>query len=261
VNYTPKYGFKKPEGNESVGPAAFNDNMDAIEGVFETKADLVNGQIPGNQLPTMDYAPSKTTLPAPYPDVAVPEAVPTPTLITTILQRIWNILFNAYMIASGAKTKADEAIPKSNIAAATGGTLPVSRGGTGGTTAALGRAGLELGAASTGAFPITVAQGGTGGTTAALARAGLGLGVASTGAFPLTLAQGGTNATDAANARTQLGITNANLGAMPLAGGTFTGAAIAQTNANYTTRQVRNVVMSTADPSGGANGDIWLKYT
>ena len=48
---------------------------------------------------------------------------------------------------------------------------------------------------------------------------------------------------------------------MPIAGGTFTGAAIAQTNTSYTTGQLRNVVMSTANPSGGSNGDIWIKYT
>ncbi len=43
-------------------------------------------------------------------------------------------------------------------------------------------------------------------------------------------------------------------------GGTMTGALIAQTNTNYTTAQMRNVIISTADPSGGNNGDIWLKY-
>lgn len=45
------------------------------------------------------------------------------------------------------------------------------------------------------------------------------------------------------------------------AGGTMTGALIAQNNANYTTAQVRNVVISTADPSGGSNGMLWIKYT
>ena len=43
-------------------------------------------------------------------------------------------------------------------------------------------------------------------------------------------------------------------------GGTMTGALVAQTNTNYTTAQMRNVIISTADPSGGNNGDIWLKY-
>lgn len=44
-------------------------------------------------------------------------------------------------------------------------------------------------------------------------------------------------------------------------GGTMTGALIAQNNANYATKQVRNIIISTADPSGGSNGDIWVKYT
>lgn len=46
----------------------------------------------------------------------------------------------------------------------------------------------------------------------------------------------------------------------PLASPTFTGAAKVSANANYTTAQLRNVIISTADPSGGSNGDIWIKY-
>mgnify|MGYP001022793551 CR=1 FL=1 len=52
-----------------------------------------------------------------------------------------------------------------------------------------------------------------------------------------------------------------NVKQMPIAGGTFTGAAIAQSNTNYTTAQIRNIVLSTSDPSGGNNGDIWIKYS
>lgn len=45
-------------------------------------------------------------------------------------------------------------------------------------------------------------------------------------------------------------------------GGTMTGALVAQTNTNYDTRQVRNVIISTAAPtaSNGSNGDIWVRY-
>lgn len=43
-------------------------------------------------------------------------------------------------------------------------------------------------------------------------------------------------------------------------GGTMLGALIAQTNTNYATAQVRNVIISPNDPSGGNNGDIWIKY-
>lgn len=48
---------------------------------------------------------------------------------------------------------------------------------------------------------------------------------------------------------------------MTLSGGTFTGPAYAQANTSYTTAQLRNVILSTSDPSGGNNGDIWIKYT
>jgi len=51
-----------------------------------------------------------------------------------------------------------------------------------------------------------------------------------------------------------------NVKQMPISGGTFTGIAKAQSNTSYTTRQLRNVIMSTANPSGGSNGDIWIKY-
>lgn len=44
-------------------------------------------------------------------------------------------------------------------------------------------------------------------------------------------------------------------------GGTMAGALVAQNNVDYTTAQVRNIIISTADPSGGGNGDIWIKYT
>ena len=43
-------------------------------------------------------------------------------------------------------------------------------------------------------------------------------------------------------------------------GDTMEGVAIAQTNTNYTTAQIRNVIISPAEPSGGNNGDIWLQY-
>lgn len=44
-------------------------------------------------------------------------------------------------------------------------------------------------------------------------------------------------------------------------GGTMTGALVAQDNTDYTTAQVRNIIISTAEPSGGSNGMLWIKYT
>lgn len=60
----------------------------------------------------------------------------------------------------------------------------------------------------------------------------------------------------------QVGLGNVtNVAQMPISGGTFTGVAVAQNNTSYTTKQLRNVILSTADPSGGSNGDVWIKYT
>ena len=46
-----------------------------------------------------------------------------------------------------------------------------------------------------------------------------------------------------------------------IAGGTMTGILVAQNNTSYTTKQVRNIIVSTADPvlADMANGDIWIK--
>lgn len=58
-------------------------------------------------------------------------------------------------------------------------------------------------------------------------------------------------------------ITNLTNNKLDKSGGTLTGALVAQNNNNYTTKQVRNVILSTSEPtsSDGANGDIWIKYT
>lgn len=66
-----------------------------------------------------------------------------------------------------------------------------------------------------------------------------------------------------------LSTANSNISALQTAmndkvdksGGTLEGALVAQRNTNYATAQVRNVIISPADPSGGSNGDIWIKYT
>ena len=50
-------------------------------------------------------------------------------------------------------------------------------------------------------------------------------------------------------------------GKVSKSGDTMTGALIAQNNTNYSVAQVRNIIISTSDPSGGNNGDIWIKYT
>ena len=49
-------------------------------------------------------------------------------------------------------------------------------------------------------------------------------------------------------------------GKVSKSGDTMTGALIAQNNTNYSVAQVRNIIISTSDPSGGHSGDIWIKY-
>ena len=43
-------------------------------------------------------------------------------------------------------------------------------------------------------------------------------------------------------------------------GDTMAGELVAQNNDSYTTAQVRNITISQDEPSGGGNGDIWLRY-
>lgn len=58
-------------------------------------------------------------------------------------------------------------------------------------------------------------------------------------------------------------LTYSDVSAVPLAGGvTMTGVLTAQSNASYTTRQVRNIILSTADAAlaSMSDGDVWIKY-
>lgn len=51
-------------------------------------------------------------------------------------------------------------------------------------------------------------------------------------------------------------------GKLDKSGGTMTGKLIAQSNAEYGTAQVRNITLSTAEPTAaqGQNGDLWGVY-
>lgn len=71
-----------------------------------------------------------------------------------------------------------------------------------------------------------------------------------------------TNTSDISTLQSGLSTANTNIAnKLDKSGGTMTGALVAQNNANYTTAQVRNVIISTAEPSGGNNGDIWIRYS
>lgn len=84
-----------------------------------------------------------------------------------------------------------------------------------------------------------------------------------------TNAQVATNTNNISTLNSGLSTANNNISTLQTAmtdkldksGGTMTGTLVAQNNTNYTTAQVRNVIISTADPSGGSNGMLWIKYT
>ena len=70
-----------------------------------------------------------------------------------------------------------------------------------------------------------------------------------------------TNISDIATLQSGLSTANANIAnKLDKSGGTMTGALVAQSNNNYTIAQVRNVIISPDEPSGGNDGDIWIQY-
>lgn len=59
------------------------------------------------------------------------------------------------------------------------------------------------------------------------------------------------------------GIPQAVSGKLDKSGGTMSGALIAKSSADANIAQVRNIIISTEEPSAevGSNGDIWIRYT
>lgn len=113
--------------------------------------------------------------------------------------------------------------------------LPLSKGGTGGTTQAEARTELGLGSVASDNV-VPVARGGTSGTTQAEARTGLGLGAVSTDNV-VPVVRGGTGGTTQASARTALGLKSAAVadivGTVSESGGMPTGDVIERgSNAN-----------------------------
>lgn len=84
---------------------------------------------------------------------------------------------------------------------------------------------------------------------------------ATSSALATTNSNVSSNSSDISTLQSGLSTANTNIAnKLNRSGGTMTGALVAQTNTSYTTRQVRNIIISTADPSGGSSGDIWIKY-
>lgn len=84
---------------------------------------------------------------------------------------------------------------------------------------------------------------------------------ATSSALATTNSNVSSNSSDISTLQSGLSTANTNIAnKLNRSGGTMTGALVAQTNTNYTTRQVRNIIISTSDPSGGSSGDIWIKY-
>lgn len=67
-------------------------------------------------------------------------------------------------------------------------------------------------------------------------------------------------ATEADVSALQSNISALQSGKVSKSGDTMAGALVAQNNTNYSVAQVRNIIISTSDPSGGNSGDIWIKY-
>lgn len=151
-------------------------------------------------------------------------------------------------------------------------TVPVNKGGTGATTAANARTNLGAAAAShnhaagdinsgtldSGRLPtVPVSKGGTGATTAANARTNLGAAAASHTHGAADIASG-TLSADRIPSLAASKIGSGTLDAARIPG--LSGSKISEANTTLNEFSGRRIYISTGNPSGGSNGDVWIKY-
>lgn len=197
MKLTEHYNLKKPEGSELVGPDAFNDNSDIVDNELKRLSEAGEDyelagaasavQINLNAHTVADnphtgsepkinagtdtqYLRGNKTWSDFFTNVrsAVLTGLSTATnAVIAATDTVLAALGKLQAQITAVKSTADEAIPKSNIAAATGGTLAVARGGTGKDTLATGEA---LVGAATGAVTTRPIKNNTATSTALVAN-------------------------------------------------------------------------------------------
>lgn len=213
MKQTTNYNLIKPELTDSPPDiTAMNPNWDKIDGKIkeleEEKADLVDGKVPSNQLPDMNYLPPTgegSNLMVDFTEVSSRTNIETGERLAVLFGKI-----KKYFIDLKAVAFTGNYADLSN--------KPISLPADGGTSSACS---------------------GNAATATKLQTARQINGVAFDGTQNITVSDSTK---------------------VPLTGAIMTGILCAQSNTSYTTRQVRNIVQSTASPSGGSNGDVWHMY-
>lgn len=184
-----------------------------------------------------------------------------------------NITVGSTTIAADAKSDTLTLVAGTNITltpdatndkitiAATGGSGTITGVSANGTSVATSGV-ANIPAASTSKYGVTKLSSSTSSTSTSLAATAS----AVKSAYDLantanTAASTAKTTADTASSTASAAQTTANA-AMPKSGGTFTGAATAQNNTSYTTKQIRNIYLIAEGETvpSGANGDICLVY-